>query len=421
MYLLKNKDKNLLTFQVIKKETEVTNPETDVAQIITTYQVHIDSLYENIEQLPFQMQQESRHTSQLDNCLENWLKSRKVPKNRAFVDQLMGAINPGSNPFKYIDVTYGLSLNDTFWVCPTNEHDLSWEKVNLYQNSFDDQVARLAFTGIGSRIYGLTTTPEFTTNGILRKCWHRENNQIYLLKGGSERFANGGLEPYMETFAAQIAAAMNLDHVPYEITEFHNILVSKCPLFTDEKTGFVPIYHVLGSEYFQTHSIEDPQTWETIGKQYGIKQWEDMLFFDAIIANEDRHLGNFGVLINNDNNQIKGPAPLFDHGNSLFFRATNKEFDNIFEYAQTRRSFIGLAFEEQANLFLRSRHLTGLKNLTELTFPRYKNPEINQISKQLEMYLHSTSKKLILQYNKRLDHSKAEVQVNKAQGRGLER
>ncbi|MDU2643732.1 MAG: protein kinase [Negativicoccus succinicivorans] len=398
MYLLRNKDKNLLTFEIIKKETEVTSPTTTTSQVGVAYQVRVDSLCEDVARLPLQMQGETAFAEELDQRLENWLKARKAPESRAFADCLMKAIDSGANPFAYIDVTYGLSLNDSFWVCPVRERDVSWDAVNAYQNAFDDRVARLAFTGVGGRIDGVTTTPEFTTGGALRKCWQREEDRIYLYKGGSERFANGGLEPYMETFAAEIAKAMHLNHVSYELAELHGISVSKCPLFTDENTGFIPMYDALGAEYFQTHSLNDPQTWETIGERYGMTQWEDMLLFDAVIANEDRHLGNFGFLLDTNSNCLKGPAPLFDHGNSLFFNATDEEFADIFEYAPTRRSGIGLTFEEQAKLFLRRRHLSGLQKLTKLILPRHKDPHIDFIVTQLENYLHSISEKLIRSY-----------------------
>lgn len=400
MYLLRNKDKNLLTFQIIKKETEDASPATKKAQVGVAYQVRVDSLCEDVEQLPLPMRRETAFAEELDRRLENWLKSRKVPESRAFADCLMKAIDSGANPFTYIDVTYGLSLNDSFWICPVRERDVSWEAVNAYQNAFDDRVARLAFTGVGGRIDGVITTPEFTTGGALRKCWQREEDRIYLYKGGSERFANGGLEPYMETFAAEIAKAMNLNHVPYKLTELHGVTVSKCPLFTDENTGVISMYDALGAEYFQTHSLNDPRTWETIGERYGMTQWEDMLLFDAVIANEDRHLGNFGFLLDSNRNRLKGPAPLFDHGNSLFFSATDEEFADIFEYASTRRSCIGLTFEEQAKLFLRRRHLSGLQKLTKLTLPRHKDPHIDFIATQLEKYLHSISEKLIRSYQK---------------------
>ena len=40
-----------------------------------------------------------------------------------------------------------------------------------------------------------------------------------------------------------------------------------------------------------------------------------MMVFDALICNVDRHLNNFGVLVDNRTNKIKCMAPLFDHGN----------------------------------------------------------------------------------------------------------
>ena len=43
-----------------------------------------------------------------------------------------------------------------------------------------------------------------------------------------------------------------------------------------------------------------------------------MLLFDAVIYNTDRHLGNFGLLVDSKTNKIIRPAPIFDNGNSLF-------------------------------------------------------------------------------------------------------
>ena len=42
-----------------------------------------------------------------------------------------------------------------------------------------------------------------------------------------------------------------------------------------------------------------------------------MLTLDFIIANQDRHMGNFGVLRNSDTLEYLGFAPIFDCGTSL--------------------------------------------------------------------------------------------------------
>ncbi len=41
---------------------------------------------------------------------------------------------------------------------------------------------------------------------------------------------------------------------------------------------------------------------------------------DFIISNTDEHLMNFGVLRDADTMQFIGPAPIFDSGNSMFFK-----------------------------------------------------------------------------------------------------
>ena len=38
-----------------------------------------------------------------------------------------------------------------------------------------------------------------------------------------------------------------------------------------------------------------------------------MLIADAVILNQDRHLGNFGFIVENDTGKIVATAPLYDH------------------------------------------------------------------------------------------------------------
>ena len=53
-----------------------------------------------------------------------------------------------------------------------------------------------------------------------------------------------------------------------------------------------------------------------------------MLVFDAVLANADRHFGNFVFLVDDRTITLAGPAPLFDHGNSLFNYASQMEVEN---------------------------------------------------------------------------------------------
>ena len=135
--------------------------------------------------------------------LSRWLRRRTIPKNRAYVHSLLAKCGLNLNrPLGIISVCKGLSLNDCYWVVEDGD-TASFDKVNLYDNPFSNVLAELAFTGYGSSVRtSLLSSPEFTTNGMLRKCWRRIGGKVYLYKGGTEGAANTGNEPYSEFYAA---------------------------------------------------------------------------------------------------------------------------------------------------------------------------------------------------------------------------
>ena len=114
------------------------------------------------------------------------------------------------------------------------------------RSSGSNVLAELAFTGYGSSVRTfLLSSPEFTTNGMLRKCWRRIGGKVYLYKGGTEGAANTGNEPYSEFYAAQIAAAMGIHAIPYGLSRWKGVLCSTCELFTDKAYAYLPIGHLV--------------------------------------------------------------------------------------------------------------------------------------------------------------------------------
>ena len=137
-----------------------------------------------------------------EDGVERWLRHRAIPKNRAYVDALLSKVGLSLNrPLGIIAANKGLSLNDCFWVDAEGSGD-TFEKVNLYDNRFSQVLAAIAFTGYGSSIRtSLASCPEFSTNGMLPKCWRRQNGKIYLYKSGTSGFSNLGFERYSEMYA----------------------------------------------------------------------------------------------------------------------------------------------------------------------------------------------------------------------------
>ena len=100
---------------------------------------------------------------------------------------------------------------------------------------------------------------------------------------------------------------------------------------------------------------------------------DDMLVLDAVIANTDRHYGNFGFLVDSRENKIIAPAPLFDHGNSLFNFAGRDDLtssESLESYAETLVPCVYDDFIGTARAVLTQRHREGLRKLLEFSFKR---------------------------------------------------
>ena len=279
--------------------------------------VEVNSSAERFLPLSFR-EQVRKDPDSLRFWLEDWLLHRTPPLSRRGIRDMLRYLgfyeDDPSWKRNLVIFSRGLSLNDVHWVVKDDSSE-TWAKANLYDNPFSTAVASMAFTGEKrTGVRDASTSPEYSTNGNLRKCWRRLNGQVLLYKGSGhdsggffEHRNAVGYEPLSEYYAAQIAAAMKLPHVPYDLAQFKHRLCSTCPLFTSDKTGYLAARYVLNRD----QARED-------------LRFADIFFFDAIIFNTDRHLGNFGFLVDNDVNELAGIAPIFDNGYSLFSQAISE-------------------------------------------------------------------------------------------------
>ena len=322
------------------------------------------------------------------DSIAKWLKSRTIPKNRAYVHNFLSKCNLNLNrPMNIIKVSKGLSLNDCYWVVEEGFSG-TFEKYNLYDNRFSRVLALIAFTGYGSSVRSsLASCPEFTTNGMLPKCWRRVNGEIKLYKGGTSGASNTGNEPYCEYYAAQIAKELGISAIDYGLSKWKGALCSTCVLFTSKEYAFLPVGKVVTSGGMEAVT----SYYEKMGAAYS-KALADMLVLDAIICNTDRHFGNFGFLVDNRTNEIVAPAPLFDHGNSLFNFAGKDDLASdaaLTAYAQTLMPCVYDDFIGTAKAVLTAEHREGLRRLLNFRFKRhsrYNLPEerLDLLEKQVQ-------------------------------------
>ena len=327
--------------------------------------------------------------------VSRWLRNRTIPKNRAYVSSFLAKCGMSINrPMNIIRVSKGMSLNDCYWVVEEGFGG-SFDKYNLYDNRFSRILGLIAFTGFGSSVRSsLASCPEFTTNGMLPKCWRRVEGKIQLFKGGTKGASNTGFEPYSEYYACRIAKVLSIDAVDYSIAKWKGELCSTCELFTSKQRSFIPVGRLVrkgGMKAVRAY-------YESLGKKY-TKALDDMLVLDAVICNTDRHFGNFGFMVDNKTNKIVEPAPLFDHGNSLFSLAGLDSFVSekaLDDYASTLVPSVYDDFIGTAKTVLTGKHKDGLRKLLDFRFQ--KHPRYNLDSKRLKLIedqIHKRAKQLL--------------------------
>ena len=141
-----------------------------------------------------------------EKSLASWMEGRTIPKNRAFVEQILSTAGLTRNDILGIlDVSKGLSINDSYWL-DDGKSDVTFDEINLFDNRFDEVLGLVAYTGYTpSQKHKAGVSSEWTLGGQFPKAVRRINDRLLLFKTGTSGARNLGKEPYSEYFAAQVA------------------------------------------------------------------------------------------------------------------------------------------------------------------------------------------------------------------------
>lgn len=303
--------------------------------------------------------------------ISTWIENRNYAKHKKHFSKWLKEW--GINTIDgFLQVSHCLGINDTLWIKPQNS-SLTWAEVSLYKNEFSDVASHTAFeTGL----FGLqlsSTSPEFTTDGSFPKCWIKENDKISLIKAGMKGASNVGLEPYSEYMASCISKILQPESVKYDLVLFKNELCSICDLFTNEDKGFISFAKI--AKLGKTYTIPDViKICTDLGYEVEAKR---MFLIDSIVFNQDRHLGNFGFIVDNNTFQIIGFAPLFDYNISMLCNGLMEDllhFDKYVEEYQVGHK-LGGTFTEVGHSLI---HDANIDLPKELILPEHKEYNLPQ-------------------------------------------
>lgn len=289
----------------------------DVCELVIDDSAHIIAIGSifNVAHIPYGCMDKNKVNKK---ALNYWLTNRSIPLDRDGVEKLF-LNNSFKSPQELVLKNYALSLSDHYWLCPLNAK-IKWETINYFDNNFSDE--------LGSYLLGISTllnsknfnTPDITSDGVLKKKWTIFNNNRYLIKGSTTL----GQEPYNEVLASIICKKLGISYVEYKITEIDKKIYSICPNFLTKDTELVPAIYVHNASP-KLNDVSDYQHFINQCVVNGISDAKlkvnQMIVLDYIIANEDRHYNNFGII--RDANTLKwiSVAPIYDSGTSMFAKS----------------------------------------------------------------------------------------------------
>ncbi|MBO4865714.1 MAG: HipA domain-containing protein [Ruminococcus sp.] len=269
------------------------------------------------EHLPLGVVHPLRHKEIIDKAaLNKWWTGRSIPASRMGINDALETLGI-YNTELLLTKCLGLSLSDHYWVRPADS-DMTWESVNFFDNEFSDDIGDVLFGTAGKSIGFNYSSPDNTSDGNLQKRWKIIDGKRCLLKSGSAPFRQ---QPINEVIASIILDRLCIDHIPYTLTWIDDKPYSVCENFVSKDTELVSAARLMqirpksNDENGYLHFVN-------VCSELGfdiVPMLDRMIVFDYIIANEDRHFGNFGLLRDADTLELKGAAPMFDNGTSLWY------------------------------------------------------------------------------------------------------
>ncbi|MGL4876008.1 MAG: HipA family kinase [Clostridium sp.] len=136
----------------------------------------------------------------------------------------------------------------------------------------------------------------------------------YLVKSGrgDGKKKSSILEPVTECICYEIAKEMGIDCAEYLLEENNGDILSVSKWFYDES---VETFYSANKLMKISNLTRENLYNKFIDNMQGIqKDIDNMIIFDFVINNTDRHLKNFGFLINGENIRF---APVYDNGLAL--------------------------------------------------------------------------------------------------------
>lgn len=274
------------------------------------------------------------------DALKDFLSGRVLETSKSNAKEILNSAGlPGASRnterIKICIACRGLSMTDNFWLKEDDEQ-LTFSDVNLRNKYMYGAAFEISMLGHVLPASKEILKPDISTHGIFAKTWNRAETGIELWKTD---LTVGNINTRAEVRVSEILDAANVPHVRYQGRERDGLYLAACPCITDDNVSMIS-----GQELkdWCEHTKKDFITFvESINKQ----RFAQMAVVDYLLSNTDRHLENFGFLVDNRTNTIMDMAPLYDHNQALIADVQGKDISDLM-YEPT-----GLSLKDSANKY----------------------------------------------------------------------
>lgn len=280
--------------------------------------------------------------------LNDWWRGRAIPASRNHILALLDSLSIEST-LELSEKNFGLSLSDRYWINdPKNPQ--KWADINFFDNDFSDDLGLLTL-GQDMSVNPNLMSPNSTLGGDLNKKWKYFDGKRVLLKAGTGLTQQ---EVFNELIATRLYQRIlnDGDYVPYTLIEEGGTVFSACENMLKEDEELVTAYDVIANRR-KSNSMNDYQFLVSCYKELGLSNIEQtlekMFTCDYLLANEDRHWRNFGVIRNVKTLEYTRIAPIFDSGTSLWCRTFMLDLQST--YIAKPFGSKGMSPKRQLNLF----------------------------------------------------------------------
>ena len=247
--------------------------------------------------------------------LNDWWTERSIPAGRSGIREALELMDIPNIKMLLVRGD-GLSLSDQYWICPEGM-DITWDSINFFENMFSDDVGDVLFGKKKKENAFDFCSPDSTTDGNLKKNWKIIDGKRCLVKGGSTPFCQ---QPFNEVIASRIMELLGIPHVSYTVMWKQKVPYSVCEDFIAGETELISAWRIMQTLKKESNTSVYQHflnCCDALGIKEVIPYLDRMIVLDYIIANEDRHLKNFGAIRNAETLEWIGMAPIYDSGSSL--------------------------------------------------------------------------------------------------------